>query len=257
MSAYQHLTVERDGPVLVVAINRPEVMNAMNQATRDELVVAFTEAQADDSVRAVVLTGTGTRAFSAGQDLNEARHFTAEQGRRWIEQWRRVYEAIRDLEKPLVAAVNGVAAGAAFQLCLLCDIRILAEGARFTMPEVNIGVPATMGTWLLWDMVGRARTVELVLTGRLVEADEAVAWGLAGRIVPADRVRAEAVALARELAGKPPGAVRLNKRHWRALTQPGFDYAEEAGKALQLEAYGSGEPQACMAAFLERRRKPA
>lgn len=166
-----------------------------------------------------------------------------------------MYGAIRALDKPLIAALNGVAAGSAFQVALLTDVRIGHPGVRMGQPEINSGIASTLGPWLMREMLGLSRTVELTLSGRMMDAAECHAIGLIHRIVPAPEVMAAALATAGELAAKPPVAMRLNKRRFREITEAGFNDALEAGIRIQKESYASGEPQRWMERFLAERAK--
>lgn len=247
------ILTETRGPVRLITLNRPEVMNAWHRPMRQELVAALTSANAEDAIGAVVLTGAGDRAFGAGQDLGEAHGFDAARAREWIAEWAELYGALRGLDKPSVAALNGVAAGSAFQFALLCDLRLGHAGVRMGQPEINAGIPSTTGPWLMLDRIGLARTVELTLTGRLMEGEECHRLGLISRLVPAPEVLPAALALAEELAEKPPVAMRLNKRRFREVTEASFQEALEAGARIQAEAYATGEPARLMEAFLARR----
>ena len=247
------ILVERDDAIAVVILNRPEKYNAWHAPMRAELANMLRSLNHDVSVRSIILTGAGDKAFSAGQDLAEAQQFDGQRAVEWMEEWRNLYGAIRELDKPLVAALNGVAAGSAFQVALLCDIRIGYSGSRMGQAEINSGIPSVTGTWLMWDVLGRARTTELVLTGRMMDGEEAYRLGLLHHLVPRDQVMVKAKDVARELAAKPPIAMRLNKRRFRELTEAGFLEAEAAGKAIHAEAFASGEPQAMMERFFADR----
>lgn len=249
------IRVEQDGDLAVVTLNRPEVLNAWHAPMRAEIAEAMKRLNADPSVRAIILTGAGERAFSAGQDLNETRTFDAEGGVAWVDEWRRLYGAIRALDKPLVAALNGVAAGSAFQVALLADVRIGHPDVRMGQPEINSGIASTLGPWLMEEMLGLSRTVELTLSGRMMDAAECHQIGLIHRLVPKAEVMAAARETARALGAKPPVAMRLNKRRFREVTEAGFTEALEAGIPIQRESYGSGEPQRCMTQFLAEKAK--
>ena len=251
---YEFIKVERDGEVAIVILNRPERYNAWHAPMRVELANAFRTLNADDSVRAIILTGAGDKAFSAGQDLAEAQQFDGPRAVEWMEEWRNLYGSIRELDKPIIAAINGVAAGSAFQVALLCDIRIGHPGSRMGQAEINSGIPSVTGTWLMWDVLGRARTTEMVLTGRMVDGEECYRIGLLNHLVPQDQVMAKAMEVARDLATKPPIAMKLNKRRLRQITEAGFLEAEEAGKIIHAEAFASGEPQAMMEKFFAERK---
>src|SRR4051794_30001227 len=201
---------ERRGAVAIVTLNRPKLLNAWDRPMRQDLMTALRAAEADGAVGAIILTGAGDLAFSAGQDLNETMEFDADRAVEWIREWEALYDLIRSLSKPLIAALNGVAAGSAFQVALLCDMRIGHDGVRMGQPEINSGIASTTGPWIMREMIGLARTIDLTLTGRMMDAAECAAIGLINRIVPRAQVMPASLALADELAAKPPVAMRLN-----------------------------------------------
>lgn len=244
-----------DGGIGIVILNRPERLNAWDAGMRQELVEALERFGADAAIGAIILTGEGDRAFGAGQDLNEAKGFDGARAEEWMQEWRRLYGAIRSLDKPIIAALNGVAAGSAFQVALLCDIRVGHPGVRMGQPEIKSGIPSVTGPWIMLDRIGLSRTMELTLTGRLMDGAECHAIGLIHHLVPQPEVMPTAIALARELAALPPVAMKLNKQRFRALTEPGFEEAMAAGAETQSRAYSSGEPARMMETFLAARGK--
>jgi enoyl-CoA hydratase len=244
---------ERRGAVAIVTLNRPKLLNAWDRPMREALMAALAGCEADKAVRAIVLTGAGDAAFSAGQDLNETMEFDPDRAVEWIIEWEKLYDLIRSLSKPLIAALNGVAAGSAFQVALLCDFRIGHAAVRMGQPEINSGIASTTGPWIMREMLGLARTIDLTLTGRMMEAAECATIGLINRIVPREQVMPEALALAEELAAKPPVAMRLNKQRFREMTEVGFRDCLEAGMRIQREAFATGEPARMMEAFFASR----
>jgi len=207
--AYENIVVSAEDRVSVVTLNRPQVLNALNRATMDELVDALEGYDRDDAVRCVILTGAG-RAFAAGADINEFRGATPVT---MLNQYRfQQWERIRKIGKPIIAAVNGFCLGGGCELAMLCDIILAAEAARFGQPEINLGLmPGAGGTQRLPRAVGKHRAMELILTGRQITAQVAYEWGLVNRVVPGEMLMDEARALAREIAEKAPVAVRLAK----------------------------------------------
>lgn len=256
VSTHDQILVERgDDGVTVITINRPARLNALTEQTRAELIGALQELTSDAGTRAVVLTGAGDRAFAAGQDLAEAQQFGPERIETWIIEWTRLYDAILSCPHPVIAAVNGYAVGAAFQMALMCDLRLAAENARFGMPEIDDAIPCITGTWTLYDVVGRSRTAELILTGRQLDAEEALVWGIVHRIVPNDQLMNVALDQARILAAKPATAMRLNKQWLRKLMMTNLAETTAFAKRAHAEAFGSGEPRQAMANFLAKRRE--
>lgn len=242
--------VEVRDAVGILTLNRPQILNAWNAPMRTRLVEGLDELEANEAVRAIILTGAGDRAFGAGQDLNETKTFDPDRAELWMGEWERLYDRIRSLSKPIIAALNGVAAGSAFQVALLCDLRIGHDGVTMGQPEINSGIASVTGPWIMREMIGIARTIDLTLTGRMMAADECFGIGLINRIVPKDKVMEATLALARELAGKPPVAMRLNKARFREVTEESFRECLKAGIRNQREAYGTGEPARMMEQFL-------
>jgi enoyl-CoA hydratase/carnithine racemase len=244
---------ETRGAVALLILNRPDVLNAWHRPMREMLVAALEAAEADQAIRAIVLTGAGDRAFGAGQDLNETKTFDPDRAEEWIHEWERLYGTIRGLSKPLVMALNGVAAGSAFQVALLGDFRVGHPGTTMGQPEINSGIASTTGPWIMKEMIGLARTIDLTLSGRMMEAEEAFSIGLINRIVPQERVLEEALDLAAELGAKPQVAMRLNKARFREVTEAGFQDCIRAGIRNQRESYATGEPAREMEKFLAER----
>ncbi len=241
------------GPVGILTLNRPDKLNAWNAPMRTRLVEALDALEADATVRAIILTGAGDRAFGAGQDLNETKTFDPDRAELWIGEWERLYDRIRSLSKPIVAALNGVAAGSAFQVSLLCDLRVGHPGVTMGQPEINSGIASTTGPWIMRELIGLGRTIDLTLTGRMMDAEECFRIGVINRLVPQAQVMAAALELATELAGKPPVAMRLNRARFREVTEAGFRDCLAAGIRNQREAYATGEPARMMEEFLAKR----
>jgi 2-(1,2-epoxy-1,2-dihydrophenyl)acetyl-CoA isomerase len=241
----------RDGAVLTITLNRPDVLNAFDAAMHAALREALDEA-ADPEVRAVVLTGAG-RGFCVGQDLTEFRE-TPDIGSALRERYHPNILAIRRLEKPVLAAVNGPAAGAGLSLACACDLRIASDAAVFAPAFINIGlVPDAGGAYFLQRLLGTARAFELMASGRRLSADEAKEWGLVSEVVEADRLPEHAAETAATWASMPTRGVAMTKRL--------FDHAERAAleetlaleadlqsQATQTEDFAEG-----VAAFLEKR----
>jgi len=190
--------IEVRGAVGIITLNRPQILNAWNAPMRSRLVECFDELEANQAVRAIILTGAGERAFGAGQDLNETKTFDPDRAEAWMHEWERLYDRIRSLSKPVIAALNGVAAGSAFQVALLCDLRIGHDGVTMGQPEINSGIASVTGPWIMKEMIGLARTIDLTLTGRMMDADECFRIGLINRIVPKEKVMEASLALAEE-----------------------------------------------------------
>ncbi|RZT35473.1 enoyl-CoA hydratase/isomerase family protein [Cupriavidus agavae] len=247
--------VEREGSVAIVTLHRPERMNAVNDALRGALIDTLGRLNAEPLVGAVVLVGAGGRAFCAGQDLDEAASVTWQQIVPWLNRQRAMYQAVRDLDKPCVAAVHGVAAGAGFQLALCADWRLTTPESRWGQPEVKAGLASIVGSYLMTLHVGHTHNVQMSLSGELVSGQRAYEIGLVTALHTEEDLLDAALARARTLAALPATSVRLSKQRLRAMTQPGFDEACVAGIRAQLECYADGEPQRVMGEFLRKRQQ--
>ncbi len=248
------LTVERKGAVEVWTIQGEARRNSLTMALLRELASRVAAAGADRTVRAVVLTGAGDRAFCAGADLKERARMTPEEVHGFHAAVRDGFRGIERAPQPFVAALNGAALGGGLELALACDLRVLAEGAEVGLPEVGLGIiPGAGGTVRLPRIVGVARAKDLVLTGRRVGAAEALAMGLVSRVAPAARVREEAVSLAEQVARNAPISLRQAKR----AVDGGFDLPLDEALALENRLYqdclASKDRVEALRAFAEKR----
>jgi enoyl-CoA hydratase/carnithine racemase len=250
---YQFILTREEDSVGGITLNRPQVLNAWHRPMRNELMDALTNYENDANIRAIVLTGAGHRAFCAGQDLHEAQTFDPDGAEGWIEEWRILYGLIRSLTKPLVVALNGLAAGSGFQAALLADIRIGHPGVSMGQPEINSGIASITGPWIMKEILGLSRTIELTLSGRMMEAAECRQIGIIHKLVPAADVWQEAMATARDLAAKPQVAMRINKRRFKEMTEQSFQEALDAAVRFHRESYASGEPHQIMQKFFDER----
>ncbi len=239
----------------IITLNRPEKLNAWHRPMRNEFITALTAYESDADIRAMIVTGAGDRGFCAGQDLGEAVTFDSDGAEQWIEEWRILYGLMRSLTKPLVAALNGVAAGSGFQAALLADVRIGHPGVRMGQTEINSGIASITGPWIMREMLGLSRTIELTLTGRLMDAEECFRIGLIHTLVSREELMDEAVRTAKALGAKPAVAMRIIKQRFREVTEAGFQETIDAAVRWHREAYASGEPQTVAKEFLNKRKK--
>ena len=253
--AYETLIVETTDAVTLIRLNRPEALNALNSQLLSELTAALDAAEADDSVRCLVLTGSD-RAFAAGADIKEmadktyAQMFAAD----FFGAFARRMEQFR---KPVIAAVGGYALGGGCELAMLCDFIIAAETAKFGQPEINLGVaPGIGGTQRLTRFVGKSKAMDMILTARMMDAAEAERSGLVSRVVAADKLIEEAMAAAAKIASQSPLAVMMNKE----LVEAAYETTLATGVALERRLFHSlfafDDQKEGMAAFIEK-RKPA
>jgi enoyl-CoA hydratase len=254
--AYENILFTTDGPVATITINREKVLNALNTATNREILAALREVEADDSLRVVIVTGAGSKAFVAGADINELRALpSAEAGRAFAEGAHEVGDFIARMRKIVIAAVNGFALGGGCELAMACDIRLAAETARFGQPEINLGImPGWGGTQRLPRLVGPGMARLLNLTGDMLTAEEALRIGLVERVVPAAELSDRARALAQQIASKAPLAVAAIKQ----AVNRGMDMSLADGNAYEAALFGNlcgtEDAREGTGAFLEKRQ---
>ncbi len=252
MSEYEYVLSSADGPVGIVTMNRARQLNALAGPLMRELVDALEQHDADPTIRAIVLTG-GPTVFAAGADIKEMAEATPVDMllRNNIGLWDRV----KKITKPLIAAVAGYALGGGCELAMLCDIIVAGENARFGQPEINIGlIPGAGGTQRLTRTVGKYVAADMVLTGRMLGAEEAFARGLVARVVPQELIVEEAVRLGKELAARPPISLRLAKeaitRAFEGRVDDGIDFERKAFYLL----FATEDAHEGMRAFIDRRQ---
>jgi enoyl-CoA hydratase len=252
---FDNLQLGREGPIALMTIDRPQVLNALNRQTLAELGRAADELRQDPDVRVVIITGSGDKAFVAGADISELASLTAAQAQEHARFGQRVFDAIEQLGKPVIAAINGFALGGGCELAMACTLRVAADTARLGQPEVNLGIPPGFaGTQRLSRLVGRGAALDLLLTGRHVTAEEALRLGLVNRVVAAADLMTAARALAGDLAAKAPLAVR----YILDAVQRGSEVPLAEGAFLEASLFGLAFSTADMRegtrAFLEKRK---
>ena len=253
--AYDNLMLEQPEPgIYLLTVNRPKSLNALNAETLDEIAAAVASVGQDRDARVLLVTGAGEKAFVAGADLSQMQAFDAIEAQAFSERGNRTFRTLETLPVPAIALVNGYALGGGCELAMACDWIIASERAAFGQPEVNLGVVASFGgTQRLPRLVGRAMAMDLLVTGRMIRADEALRIGLANQVVAPDQLRDKGLEIARLIASKGPVAVRLTKQ----LVQRGQDM--DLVNACQQEAYAFGltcaseDQKEGMKAFLEKR----
>jgi len=244
------VTVERDGPVAVVTMNRPEAMNALSRGLRAQLAQVMKELDGEARIRAVVLTGAGTRAFTAGLDLKEL-GVDGLGAANAVEALANPVKAIEQCRKPVIGAINGVAITGGFEVALACDILIASENARFADTHARVGIMPGWGlSQKLSRMIGIARAKELSLSGNFLDAQTACAWGLVNRVVPAGDLLAVAKQLAQDIATADPGMVQAYKQ----LIDDGYDLPFAAGMQLEQDRSVQANSQVSGSEVEARRR---
>jgi enoyl-CoA hydratase len=252
---FQTLLVEDRDAVRLITLNRPEKLNALNRECLQELRIAFEQAAETDTVRVVVLTGAGGKAFVAGADISEMSGLSPVQAREFSRLGQRLMSTIEGLGKPVIAMINGFALGGGMELAMACHLRIASETAKFGQPEVNLGlIPGFGGTQRLSRLAGRGPALELCLLGHQIDAARAFALNLLTRVVPAERLEAETMAMAGQLAESAPQALRgvldAVLRGGEAALDVGLDYESQAFSV----AFSTQDMKEGTEAFLSRRK---
>jgi len=243
----------RDGALLTITLNRPDAYNAFTRELHSELHLALTDEAADPAIRAVVVTGAG-KAFCAGQDIREFRELPGPIGAALEETYHPNVRALRALPKPVIAAVNGAAAGAGLSFAVACDLRVASDAAVFVPGFIGIGlVPDAGGTWFLHRLLGYARAFEWMSSNRRISAAEALDWGLVSEVVPAADFEARVAEIAATWAAMPTRAVAASKRLFDRAYEAGLEEqlaleAEEQGQVTETDDFREG-----VDAFLEKR----
>ena len=251
MADYQHILVERQEHIGIVTLNRPKELNALNLQLVSELAQALEAFDRDESIRCIVLTGAGEKAFAAGADIKEMSDKSPiDMMMGEFEAWQR----IRHIHKPMIAAVGGYAFGGGCELAMHCDMIVASENARFAQPEIKIGIiPGAGGTQRLARTFGKFRTLEMVLTGEPFTAQEMAAHGLVNRVVPKGEHLNEAIKLAKVVAERPPVAVRLAKEAVLAAFETALEEGLEIERKNFFLLFATEDMREGMRAFMEKR----
>ncbi len=250
----ENVLYEKKGAIAYVTLNRPKVLNALNQRTWQDLRAAFEDARDDADVRGVILTGAGDKAFIAGADISELAQVTAVQAERSSTYGQEVLNLVENLGKPVVAAINGFALGGGCETAMACTIRLATESARFGQPEVKLGVPpGGGGTQRLPRLVGKGRALQLILSGEMISAQEAYRIGLVNEVVPAADLIPRAEAILKQIFANAPLAVRYSLE----AVNKGLETSQTEGLALEASFFGlcagTEDKQEGTQAFLQKR----
>lgn len=251
---FENLLYACNEGVATLTLNRPKALNALNKATLKELLSLFDSIKDDPRVKVVILTGAGEKAFVAGADIAEMQPIDAVTGRQFALLGHQLAAAIEDLSKPVIAAVNGFALGGGCELALCCDIRLASENARFGQPEVNLGViPGFGGTQRLARLVGKGRASELIMTGDMIDAAEALRIGLVNKVYPLEELLAEAHKIAAKIAAKGQIAIGFAKSALRNGLESDLTRACAQEADLFGLCFATADQKEGMQAFLEKR----
>jgi len=255
--SYANLLVSDAESIRTITINRPDQLNALNRATIDELDRALTEADSDKSVRVVIITGSGPKAFVAGADIKEFAHFSVDEGKALsADGHAKLFDHVERMNKPVIAAVNGFALGGGLELAMSCHFRVASENAKLGLPEVGLGViPGYGGTQRLARLVGKGKAMEMIFLGGagMINADEALQWGLVNHVVPQDQLLAKCNELAAAIAKNSPTALGAAIRAVNAGYEPGAN-----GLQSEIEefgtCFGTADFKEGTSAFMEKRK---
>jgi enoyl-CoA hydratase/carnithine racemase len=247
---------EREGRVAVVTVDNRRRLNCLSTPLILELIAAFAKLDKEEGLRAVVLTGAGERAFIGGADLNELAALTPDTARLFITRLHQACQAIRDCPVPVIGRIGGFCLGAGLEVAACCDLLCAAEGAQFGMPEVHMGIPSVIEAALLPGLIGWGRTREMLLTGTLYSAAEALEMGLVQKVAPAAELDAAVEAWIAGICRATPEAIRSQKALMNRWQRVSLDEGIYAGIDALSDAYKTGDPRVVIEAFLRRKRSP-
>jgi enoyl-CoA hydratase len=252
---FKFIVYEKSEGIATITLNRPEALNAFSKEVVSEVLQALEDIRSDESVRVVILTGAGEKAFSAGADIKAMIGMNALKARELSLMGEKLCLALENLEKPVIAALNGYALGGGLEVAMSCDLRIASENSRMGQTEINIGlIPGWGGTQRLTRLVGRTKAKEMVFTGKMIDAKTAEQLGIVNMVVPADKFREAVRQFALELASKAPVAIKVAK----ALIDKGAEIGLDSALALEREGFGvvasTEDLQEGVNAFTEKRK---
>lgn len=252
---FKFIVYEKSEGIATITLNRPEALNAFSKEVVSEVLQALEDIRSDESVRVAILTGAGEKAFSAGADIKAMIGMNASKARELSLMGEKLCLALENLEKPVIAALNGYALGGGLEVAMSCDLRIASENSRMGQTEINIGlIPGWGGTQRLTRLVGRTKAKEMVFTGKMIDAKTAEQLGIVNMVVPADKFREAVRQFALELASKAPVAIKVAK----ALIDKGAEIGLDSALALEREGFGvvasTEDLQEGVNAFTEKRK---
>jgi enoyl-CoA hydratase len=252
--ALENVLIEKRGRVAIVTVNRPDKLNALNIATRNDILAAFDQLASDDEVRVVIITGAGEKAFIAGADISEFAGMTAVR-QRGVMKGRRAFDAVEDFPKPVIAMINGFALGGGCELAMACDIRIASTKAKLGQPEIKLGIiPGGGGTQRLTRLIGEGRAMELMLTGDMITAEEAYEIGLVNHFYPPEELEEKTMELANRIAEMSPVALAMAKQAVKNASRLDLRAGLDAEVDLFALCFSSEDKEEGVRAFLEKRK---
>lgn len=254
MPNYETITVEKRGKVAILTINRPDKLNALNSSVHKEGVAALGELRDDESVRVLIITGSGEKSFIAGADISEFAGQTPVTQRDLFHQ-PSLFNTIDNFPKPVIAMINGFCLGGGNELALACDLRICSPNAKFSQPEINLGIiPGGGGTQRLTNLIGEGRAMEMILSGDMIDAETALQFGLVNHIHPAAELEERTLEMAAKIAEKAPIALQLCKEAVKFASRSNLDEGLRREVDLFAICFSTEDKAEGVAAFLEKRK---
>lgn len=249
---FQNIKLEKEGGLATITLRRPEKLNLLNREMINEIGKAAEELGRDEGIRVVVITGAGERAFTAGIDVNEMKDLDVSSARDFIRNFHYVIKNIRDLDKVVIAAINGFCFGGGCELAMACDLRVASENAQLGLPEIKLGIPSVIEAALMPLLIGMGRAKELIFLGDPIKADEAERIGLVNKVVPADKLKDAVKEITDKILSYSPMAVKMQKRiinQWLPTDlETAIDYSIDAFS----RCFATNEPNEAMSAFLKK-----
>lgn len=254
MSHYETITVEKRGKVAIMTINRPDKLNALNSKVHSEGVAALEDLRVDDETRVLVITGSGEKSFIAGADIGEFAGKTPVKQRATFQE-KTLFNTIDAFPKPVISMINGFCLGGGNELALACDLRVCSENAKFSQPEINLGImPGGGGTQRLTRLIGEGRSMEIMLTGDMIDAETAFRFGLVNHVYPLAELGPKTMELAEKIAEKAPIALQLCKEAVKFASRSNLDEGLRREVDLFAICFSTEDKEEGVAAFLEKRK---
>ena len=252
MNKINGIIFEEKNKIGIITLSKERVLNAWNKEMRTTICQIFKKIKKQKKIKAVIITGAGEKAFCAGQDLNELKDFKPSQIESWIDEFKNVYSAIRSSEIPTIACINGAAVGSGFQLALLTDIRVSHKDVKLGQVEINSGIVSVTGPWIIQKVLGLSTSIELSLTGKLINGQEAFKRGIIHHLTKKNNTMQLSLKIAKELSEKPVNAMVLTKKRFWETFKVGMNEAFEGAKRYHKISFKSGEPQKKTKKFLNK-----
>jgi|TARA_B110000259_G_scaffold188136_1_gene245161 enoyl-CoA hydratase/carnithine racemase len=252
MNKINGIIFEEKNKIGIITLSKERVLNAWNKEMRTTICQIFKKIKKQKKIKAVIITGAGEKAFCAGQDLNELKDFKSSQIESWIDEFKNVYSAIRSSEIPTIACINGAAVGSGFQLALLTDIRVSHKDVKLGQVEINSGIVSVTGPWIIQKVLGLSTSIELSLTGKLINGQEAFKRGIIHHLTKKNNTMQLSLKIAKELSEKPVNAMVLTKKRFWETFKVGMNEAFESAKRYHKISFKSGEPQKKTKKFLNK-----